>query len=239
MNNYIFVIIILLIICLSLYYLSKPNVINENIEKPNTLSNLEININKEKPQMEGLHISEEIDKSKEISKNKDIIQSITWEDQLEKLSNGIFDYPSNIKKRFIYETSIFSDFNSKFIEKFIESDELESIKQQDYTPFLENINLHTQVNLSNSNVISFENKSKDTLLIIPIPKPDKNYLSIKDFIDNAPKQQQYEFWNYASEQILNLKKKYGQIYVSTHGLGVHYFHLRLCTKPKYYISDLK
>lgn len=235
MNNYIFVIIILFIICLSLYYLSKPNVKNENIEKPNT----EININKETPQMEDLDITEGIDKSKEISKNKDIIQSKTWKDQLEKLSNGIFYYPSNIKKRFIYETSIFTDFDSKFIEKFIESDELESIEHQDYTPFAEHINLHLEVNLSNSNVISFENKSKDTLLIIPIPKPDKNYLSIKDFIDNAPKQQQYEFWNYASEQILKFKKKYGQIYVSTHGLGVYYFHLRLCTKPKYYISDLK
>ena len=32
-------------------------------------------------------------------------------------------------------------------------------------------------------------------------------------------------------------KKYGKIYVSTHGLGVPYFHLRIDLEPKYYITS--
>jgi hypothetical protein len=43
-------------------------------------------------------------------------------------------------------------------------------------------------------VTSFYNISKDTLLIVPIPKQNKIYTTMKDFIDNASKTQQKEFW---------------------------------------------
>ena len=86
--------------------------------------------------------------------------------------------------------------------------------------------------------MSFYNKSKDTLLIIPIPYNEKEYITIKDFIDNAPIIQQKEFWKFASEEIKNILKTEKEIYISTHGLGVSYFHLRLCNSAKYYHTKL-
>jgi len=71
-------------------------------------------------------------------------------------------------------------------------------------------------------------------LIIPIPKQGKQFTTIKDFIDTASVTQQKEFWIYTSKIIKETLEKNPKIYISTHGLGVPYFHLRLDTKPKYY-----
>jgi hypothetical protein len=43
------------------------------------------------------------------------------------------------------------------------------------------------------------------------------------------------YWKYVSNIIKNLiKNNKDKYYISTHGLGVHYFHLRISTIPKYY-----
>ena len=71
-------------------------------------------------------------------------------------------------------------------------------------------------------------------MIIPIQKKGKNFKTIKYFIYNDSKTQQIEFWRYVSKSIKDVLEKNDKIYVSTHGLGVPYFHLRLDTRPKYY-----
>ena len=81
------------------------------------------------------------------------------------------------------------------------------------------------------------NPSKDTLLIIPMPRNGNCYATIKDFCDNAPKVQQIEFWKQASKLIRKQLKKENKLWVSAHGLGVPYFHLRVCNKPKYYFDN--
>jgi hypothetical protein len=161
------------------------------------------------------------------------IKSIIWKDKIEDWSKGIIQtYPKNIKKRFFYETTVCDkNMNNICTQFFITSKELEEIKKSDYSSFSEYINKS-----KNQYAISFYNKSKDTLLIIPIPYNEKEYITIKDFIDNAPIIQQKEFWKFASEEIKNILKK--EIYISTHGLGVSYFHLRLCNSAKYYHTKL-
>jgi hypothetical protein len=63
---------------------------------------------------------------------------------------------------------------------------------------------------------------------------------MKDFCDNASITHQKEFWKKVAFEIENILKSKpnnkgnNKIYVSTHGLGVPYFHLRLDKKPKYY-----
>ncbi len=159
----------------------------------------------------------------------------TWETQLIRLQTHGFTYPSNIKSRFFFETSICGPepSSSSFQARFVKSPELDLIKTQDYTPFLEQIQ-----DGSNSNQVakSFYNKTGDTLLIIPYPHPTIQYPTIKEFVDNAPSQIQSEFWKFVVEQIKQFVLTHSQVYVSTHGLGVSYFHLRLCTYPKYYHS---
>ena len=143
-------------------------------------------------------------------------------------NNYIQKYPISIKKRFFYETSVCDKYmTTMYNEYFIESDELNSIMVQDYQPFIKYIKKST-----NRFVTSFYNKSKDTLLIIPMPKYNKN------FIDNASLGQQIEFWKYVTYEIEKILQKNNQVYVSTHGLGISYFHLRLCNKPKYYHTQI-
>ena len=157
----------------------------------------------------------------------------TWENQLLNLQTNGFSYPSNITKRFVYETSVcLSDpAKSKYTANFIEIPELDLIQTQDYMPFLEQINDGMEINQI---ARSFYNKSGDTLLIIPYPHQTLEYSTIKDFVDNAPNEIQSEFWKFVVEQIKQFISIHKKVYVSTSGFGVHYFHLRLCTYPKYY-----
>lgn len=157
-----------------------------------------------------------------------------WIDKLNEWSKSqTLFYPKNIKKSFFYETSPIKTGEEKYKVKFIENENLDKMKQ-DYSTFIDKIKIS-----KNNYVTSFYNLSGDTLLIIPIPKQNKNFTTIKHFIDNASKTQQKYFWKYVSQKIKSLikdkKKKY---WISTHGTGVPYFHLRISTKPKYYQTKL-
>ena len=158
-------------------------------------------------------------------------QHMQWKEILYMWQNGMYPlYPKSIKNRFMYETSICnSGLTNIYHEKFIEVEQLENIGNQNFGPFIEHIAMSL-----NKPVTAFYNKSKDTLLIIPIPQKNKNFSTIKDFIDNASEKQQKYFWNRVSREILLFLTKNKNVFVSTHGLGVHYFHIRLCKYPKYY-----
>ncbi len=159
-----------------------------------------------------------------------------WKTKLNEWKNeNILQYPNNISKRFFYETSICNNqLTNEYNEVFIESNELEKVKEQDYSSFTEYLKSST-----NKYVVSFYNLSGDTKLIIPYPRKNKQYTTIKDFIDNASQNQQKEFWKFVYFEVKDYLKTNENVYISTHGLGVPYFHLRLCNRPKYYISKLK
>ena len=73
---------------------------------------------------------------------------------------------------------------SKYNEKFIIDFSLNKITKQNYEPFAEYIKQST-----NNYVTSFYNINGVTKLIIPIKKRNKNFSTMKDFIDNASKTQ--------------------------------------------------
>ena len=158
------------------------------------------------------------------------MQNIIWQDKINMWLSGIPQkYSENITKRFFYETYVCNDkLKNHYEDIYIENDILNKF-EQDYSSFIEYINKS-----KNKYYTYFYNPSKTSLLIIPIPKKNKNYTTIKDFIDNASKYQQVEFWKGVGKLIKKILENYSKIYVSTHGLGVPYFHLRLDTEPKYY-----
>jgi len=157
-----------------------------------------------------------------------------WKDKIKEWKNGIpQSYPSNIKKRFFYQTSVIdSNLSNEYKEKYIESNRLEKISQ-DYDSFKEHF-----IKPKNKYVTSFTNLSGNSVLVVPVPskKSKRNYTTLKDFIDNAPKVQQKEFWIHVAECIIEMLKIVDTIYINTHGLGVYYLHVRLDTKPKHYYS---
>jgi len=174
-----------------------------------------------------------------------------WKDKIAEWEKGIPQtYPSDIKKRFFYQTSpITRDMDTDYEEKFIESDRLEKINQ-DYDPFAEHF-----IKPKNKYVTSFLNLSKKSLLVVPVPLRDSqkasvpvplrdsqkanktfNYTTIKDFIDNAPQKQQIALWKHVAKLVKKLLKVVDTVYINTHGLGVYYLHVRLDIIPKYYYS---
>jgi hypothetical protein len=157
-----------------------------------------------------------------------------WKDKINQWKNGEYQtYPNTIDKRFFYETYVCDkNMTNKYEEKFIYNENLQNITQN-YNSFIDYIN-----NTNNKYVTSFMNLSRDSLLIIPIPRKNKDFTTIKDFCDNASITQQKEFWQMVAYEIENILETNDKIYVSTHGLGKYYFHLRLDKNPKYYkIAD--
>ena len=151
-----------------------------------------------------------------------------WIDKILSWKSGqILTYPDYITKPFFYETyKCDKDLQNKYKEKFIPSNKL--IFDQDYTAFAK----HIQRSLD-KNSISFYNLSKDALLVIPMPRKNKDFSTIKGFIDNASLIQQKHFWQKVASSIEKALKTHDHVYVSTHGLGVPYFHLRIDFEPKY------
>jgi hypothetical protein len=154
---------------------------------------------------------------------------MNWNSTLENWKNAKpLSYPSNLKTPFLWRTSVFKDNGeSKFKQEFIKCPQLDL--KQNYYDFQEHINKSTD-----KYVTSFYNLSGDTVLVVPIPKKNKNFSNLKNFIDHASKTQQKYFWEHVSE-IINLQKKNHQhLWISTHGLAVPYLHVRISTSPKYY-----
>ena len=114
---------------------------------------------------------------------------------------------------------------------FYFKEDINLAKTQNYTPFQEYIN-----NSQNKYVTAFPNLNKDSMLVIPMPRRGKNYATLKDFIDNAPKVQQREFWKKVAEVAKKFMKQNGEAWISVHGLGVDYTHVRIDSKPKYYFK---
>jgi hypothetical protein len=153
-----------------------------------------------------------------------------WKDKIKLWKAGVYQsYPKKMYERFFFETSpCDKDFSNTYEEVFIENNKLKSI-MQDYRSFNEYI-----IKSKNKYVTSFYNLSGDSLLIIPIPKNNKDFTTIKDFCDNASITHQIQFWRKVAVELEHLLKSNENIYVSTHGLGEYYFHLRLDKIPKYY-----
>ena len=152
-----------------------------------------------------------------------------WIDKLSCWENGkVQTYPKNIGQPFFFETFPCDKYlQNKYEEKFIPSPRLNF--RQDFSAFSKQIG-----SASNTKAIAFPNLSKDAILVIPMPRPNKDFSSIKGFIDHADLTQQRYFWKLVASSIKRALKTHDQVYVSTHGLGVPYFHLRIDFVPKYF-----
>ena len=170
----------------------------------------------------------------------------TWEKTLTKWLAGQYPtYPKNLKSRFFYETSVcHRDLRSPYHAVFVQTTAFEKQgMHQDFKAFEKQIIANAQAKTPQKYALAFPNLDGASTLIIPEPKllPGgssvsgfKNYMTIRDFMDNASETQQREFWKTAAREIIKYLQTHDQVWVSTHGLGVPYFHLRLDPIPKYY-----
>lgn len=83
-------------------------------------------------------------------------------------------------------------------------------------------------------VMSFESLGKDALLTAPLPLDGKtNYAHLAAFVRSAPAAQADELWRLVALG-LNRRMSDTPLWLSTAGLGVHWLHVRIDTRPKYY-----
>jgi len=153
-----------------------------------------------------------------------------WVNKIKEFENKYIMKHKNYE--YFYETSCYKNEKSIYKEKFIKTKLLP--KNQDYTLFLDYIKKS-----KNKYVTSFNNLSGKTRLVIPIPKKNKNFSTLNEFCKNASKTQQIIFWKKVALEIKRYKKNNEKVYLSTHGLGVPYLHIRIENTPKYYSSNLK
>ena len=159
-----------------------------------------------------------------------------WSEVLNNWENGIpFTYPDRLKngEKFHWNTSpLTKTMDTTYLEKFKENKALP--KRQNKNAFKDK--LDEAEKKQTSYATAFPNLSGDTILVVPMPRKGKSYATIKDFVDNAPAKQQQELWKLVAKQAKKQVKKFGKVWISTHGLGVPYLHVRIASQPKYYFS---
>ncbi|MGM0589244.1 MAG: DUF6940 family protein [Bacteroidota bacterium] len=92
---------------------------------------------------------------------------------------------------------------------------------------------------SQAMVTDFPNLGGDAQLIIPLPKadrPDLNYAHIGVFTEQAPLEQQHELWQ-AVGRMTREQLSERPIWLNTAGGGVAWLHIRLDSRPKYYLHS--
>lgn len=152
-------------------------------------------------------------------------------------SGVILQIPKNINQPFYWRTSPIINGDSIYKDEFIPTSKLNN--ENDFTAFLNPpISLK---NINNKNpVIITPNISGDTIMIIPTldknPNTNKyiNYSSLYYFCKNASLDKQKKLWYYVALTIKHQLKIWKKIWVSVHGSGVGYLHIRLSKQPKYY-----
>ena len=94
--------------------------------------------------------------------------------------------------------------------------------------------------ISTSSPVAFDNLSGSARLVIP-PDTGKNFAHIGAFYANATTLQAVEFWKLVASEVRKELAKPGvnKLYVSTHGQGVPWLHVRIEKTPRYYASELK
>lgn len=101
----------------------------------------------------------------------------------------------------------------------------------DEKPYEEYIKMAKKQNLKYT---QFYNLSGDTLLFIPtISKASPN---ITHFAKNTNKEEWLGLWKVVKQHLNKNKNK--KLFISTHGHGVDYLHVRLEEHPKYYVPKI-
>ena len=148
-----------------------------------------------------------------------------WNKVLSQWKKGYYPRFSKVNNEFIWRTSPYYE-DSSYKEEIINMTRLND--KSNYSAF------SSKFNKNNRYVVSFENISKDAILVCPVPIQSKNYSSIYNFNKNASDTQKKAFWKKVAQIAIIEQKKHGIVWLSTHGYGVPWLHVRISRKPKYY-----
>ena len=128
---------------------------------------------------------------------------------------------------FLFETPPMNSFSLEHPFEFVllESSSLARVKPDQFT---------YRSYFQGTKTVSFPNRSGDAMLVVPSPlDPSSNYAHLANFVRLAPPDQIVDFWKkVGTEYEKAINENY--LWLSTHGLGVFWVHMRIDTYPKYY-----
>jgi len=146
---------------------------------------------------------------------------------IEKLKNANMD-------GYFWEVKPISPANldGYFEYALIQTDKFEDV-QADRKPFIKYLNKCRRLSTM------FKNLSGDATLVIPCDKdpegpPSDKYAHLASFVRKADMEQVRDVFMRAFSIVSTMVAEGAKVYVSTHGLGVHWVHIRLEKTPKYY-----
>ena len=166
----------------------------------------------------------------------------TFYDFLTKLTNSY-----DARRNFV-QTIISSNFNNLYLEFPVLSKktylnqtefvviEANPFQNSDWTQFKNQLKSLID-SKSDQSVTSFYNLTNDTLLVAPIPNnnsSDSSSNHLINFLKHGPDNQLHELIKIFALNALRLANDNKQVYISTHGRGVPWLHVRLSETPKYY-----
>lgn len=86
--------------------------------------------------------------------------------------------------------------------------------------------------------VSFLSKGNPpTLLVVP-PDTGKNFSHLGTFYKNSTLGEKRSLWKKVAIELEKKLKRGEMVYVSTHGTGVYWLHVRLSSTPRYYVTSL-
>ncbi len=123
-----------------------------------------------------------------------------------------------------YYNNNMKNFEDEMLFNIVETKDLSSTVC-DYSTFNDYFN-------NNDAIVKFMNISNDTLLICP-NKSNNIFNTVLNFFELCNDYALYEMYNVIAEEIISIKSKNkGNLYLSTHGLGIPWLHFRLSNKKK-------
>ncbi|CAM9200647.1 unnamed protein product, partial [Ectocarpus sp. 8 AP-2014] len=89
--------------------------------------------------------------------------------------------------------------------------------------------------------VAFQNLGNTATLVAPPHRPgsNRNYSHIATFYKHASPAEIKDLWRTVAKEVETKMKRGESVYVSTHGTGVPWLHVRIESTPKYYVSELK
>ena len=167
-----------------------------------------------------------------------------WDKVLFDWDHGrLLKIPRELRQPYFWRTSpIVRGGNSLFYQEYVPTSELPT--KNNFGTFVNAPILLKDPGRQKHAAIVAPNLSGDTIMVIPTlnvgtnrrtgKKEFVNYSSLYYFNKYAPKEKKIAFWKTVSRVIKKQLRVWKKVWVSTHGLGVGYLHVRISNSPKYY-----
>lgn len=145
---------------------------------------------------------------------------ITWHEFMKQMLKGncpIDNWPDH---EFMIKFKPVTDLNDEVVYKFVKAI---FPKGQNLKPFSK----FFAANTTNKLALSFPNKGKTAMMVVPSPDEGKDFAHLYNFINQADQKQQSALWKEVAKVFTSKKTKTNTLFLSTHGLGVNYLHIRI------------